>query len=168
MMNQIILLDGTYGIGKTSVAREVCSINKTYLCLDPDKQFNSNREKYFIFGWPAANNGLIRKCIRNEVENKIQIVNIIIPLTLNKQSYRESWINLLSDITEVRHVILFADMEKVKGRILNDPGRDTTFALEQLYYNENFYRRDTEGAFRINTSDLTINEVAIRILESIT
>ena len=168
MMNKLILLDGIYGIGKTSVALPICSISdNSYISIDPDKLYNDNLERWLICGWPAANNSLIKKYVRKEVENRIQDVNIIIPLTLNAQSYVDAWTKLFSDIAEVRHVILLADTETVKNRIINDVGRDKAFALEQLHYIENYYRRDVEGTVKIDTSNLTIEEVAEKVLKYI-
>lgn len=168
MMNKLILLDGTYGVGKTTVALQICSVpDNMYICIDPDEIFNNNLEKYMIHGWPAANNSLIKRNVRNEVKDRIQNVNIVIPLTLNTQLYVDGWTNLFSDIADVRHVILFADTEIVKNRIVNDVGRDKDFALEQLHNNDNYYRRDFEGDVKIDTSDLTTEEVAEKIMKSI-
>ena len=167
-MNKVILLDGTYGVGKTSVANYICSaFDDRYICIEPDEYFNNNRECYFFWGWPASNNSCLKGFIRKEAEKKIQTANIIIPLTLNDESYVVTWTKLFSDIAEVKHVILFAETEKMKSRIINDTGRDKNFALEQLKYSEVFYRQVNDESIQIDTSELSIEEVAIKVLEVI-
>ena len=50
-MNKLILLDGTQGGGKSTVAHCVCTIsNGKYVCVDPDEYFNSNAVYFFFNG----------------------------------------------------------------------------------------------------------------------
>lgn len=168
-MNKLILLDGTHGVGKSTVAHCVCMIsNGKYVCIDPDEYFNSNAAYYFFNGgYPVANNTIILEIVHKKVREQIKDKNVVIPLTLNSQDYRESWTKLFHDIAEVRHVILYADKETLRNRINLDEGRDKELALDNIDNNDKFYRGSIEGTIKIDTSALSPEVIAKKILESV-
>ena len=168
-MNKLILLDGTQGVGKSTAAHCVCTIsNGKYVCVDPDEYFNSN-VVYFFFngGYPVANNKIILKIVHKKVREQIKDKNVVIPLTLNSHDYREVWTKLFNDIAEVRHIILYADKETLRNRINHDEGRDKELALDNIDNNDKFYRGSIEGIIKIDTSALSPEAIAKRILESV-
>ena len=167
LMNKLILLDGPYGIGKTTVARSICNTsNGRNICLDPDEYYNDDAGTLFWYGWPIPNNSCIKNIIRREVKKQIHDKNVIIPLTLNSQLYLNDWTNLFRDIADVKHVILYANKETLLKRISNNADRyDKEHALEFLDENMTYYQRHIEGAYKLNTSSKTPDEIAKIILQ---
>lgn len=167
-MNKLLLLDGTYGVGKSTVAHCMCkSSNDTYVCVDPDEYYNNDGKRYYKGGGPASNNSILQKDIRKVVEEIIQNRNIIIPVTLFNRRLLERWTKLFCDIAEVRHFVLYADKKIIMSRIDLDEGRDKGFALDNLDNNEKYYQSSVTGSIKIDTSKFTPEEVAKMILESV-
>ena len=163
-MNVIILLDGTYGVGKSTVARCICKINDTYICVDPDEYYNSNLSHYAKYGGPASNNLVLRTDIQNMVKEVIPNNNVIIPVTLFNRKLLDDWIRLFNDISEVKHFVLLADKKTIEDRINRDAGRDKGFALDNLDNNVKYYQSNTINAIKIDTSELSPEEVGDMIL----
>ena len=54
-MNRIILINGTYGVGKTTIAKSIMNNNdENFVVLDPDEDYNELVEKgmLYMLGWP--------------------------------------------------------------------------------------------------------------------
>ena len=164
-MNKLILLDGTYGVGKSTVAHCICKINDSYVCVDPDEYYNNYGKRYFKYGGPASNNSALRTDIQKIVKEIILNRNVIIPVTLFNQELMDTWMELFSDIAEVKHFVLYADKKTIEDRINHDEGRDKGFALDSLDNNVRYYHNITIDSPKINTSDLTPEETPKRILE---
>ena len=164
-MNKIIILDGAYGVGKTTVANYVCEISEgSYICIDPDEYFNNNLERYFLWGWPIPDNKAILLEIRKEVEKSIKEKNIVIPVTLNATKYKQVWIHSFQGLGELHHIVLLAEREQLLRRISSDTQRDKTLAMERLDDNLSYYQGIIEGSYKIDTSNTDSQIVAKMIL----
>ncbi len=165
-MSKIIILDGTYGVGKTTVAHSICEIsNGEYICIDPDEYYNSNLEDYFLFGWPVQSNKAILSKIRKEIEEKKLNNNIVIPLTINSSKYRQMWIGSFQDLAELYHIVLMAEKKQIINHINSDVHRDMSFAMESLDDNLRYYQGEIEGSIKIETTNVIPQMIANKILE---
>ena len=161
----MIVLDGPYGVGKTTIAQLICELStEKYICIDPDRSFNSDPQRYLLRGWPPANNGAIQEETKNAVKEKIRESNIVIPLTLNSLKYKQLWIDSLQKVAKLYHVILMAEKEKILARINEGVQRDKSFAIESLDSNLLYYQRDIEGTIKIDTSNISPQMVANMVL----
>ncbi len=164
----MIILDGPYGVGKTTVAQLICELpTEKYICIDPDKSFNSDPKRYLLLGWPPANNSAIQEETKNAVNEKIKESNIVIPLTLNSLNYKPFWIDSFQKVAKLYHVILIAEKEKILTRINNGVQRDKSFAIESLDGNLLYYQKDLEGTIKIDTSNLSPQMVANMVLDMV-
>lgn len=162
----MIFLDGPYGIGKTTVAKLICEIsNEKYICIDPDEYYNNNLQHYFFWGWPIPNNKAILIEVHREVRNRIKENNIVIPLTLNSSKYKQIWIQSFQDLADLYYIVLLADKAQILNRINTDVQRDKSLAIEQLDDNLKYYQDNIEGSIKIDTTNITPQIVANRILE---
>ena len=73
--------------------------------------------------------------------------------------------NLNGQIANVRHVILYADRNTLIDRINNDVGRDKELALNSIDDNEKYYEGIFEKSIKIDTTELSLEETAKKILE---
>lgn len=49
-MNRIILINGTYGVGKTTIAKSIMNNNdENFVLLDPDEDYNELVEKGMLY-----------------------------------------------------------------------------------------------------------------------
>ena len=161
-------MDGTYGVGKSTVANCISEVsNGEYICIDPDDYFNSYPEHYMSFGWPTYNNKAIQIRVKQEVKDKTQEKNIVIPLTMPSSKWRQIWVHMLKDLTELYHIVLLAEKKQILSRINSDVHRDRSFALENLDENLKYYQCDIEGSIKIDTTRIPPEEVANKILKMI-
>ena len=167
-LGKIVLIDGTYGVGKTTVAQSICDIsNGEYIFIDPDEYFNNNLGRFILYGWPTCNNMAILGEIQKAAEERIQESNIVVPLTLNSSKYKNIWIQSFEDFAKVYHFILMAKKEQILKRIGNDEKRNKTLAIEMLDSNLKYYQGDIEGSIKIDTSNIDPQMVAKLIIELI-
>ena len=155
-------------MGKTAVAHKICNIsNGSFICVDPDKYFNDNIKRYWRRGGPISRNTLMKEDIYKEVKNQIHKANVIIPLTLNSLEDTEKWFECYRDIADLRHVILYADEDTLIKRINGQEGRDKEGAIDNIEINKKYYNNNIPGAIKIDTSEMSVSEVAQEILRLI-
>ena len=167
----IIFINGTYGVGKTQVANK---INQLYgdksKVLDPDQLWTDELKKNctIIFGDGAypQNNKKFLQILKNRLDKEIKEYKgiLIIPMTVAEDL---SYNTLISPYNNtIKHFILTARDEIVIERIHKDKLRDQSFAICNMEIN-NKYIKNIENATFIDTSDMSIEEVAKYIIERI-
>lgn len=167
-MNKIIFINGTYGVGKTTVAKSIECINNKIKCLDPDAYYYELLKKYGPFiGWPAQTSILLIKYLREIIEENIKYKDIVIPMTLTTDYSKKELLEYYQSygIAEVIHIILCMDKDALVKRIKNDASRDQEFALQNIdgnikYLNDNYY-----NAIRIHIDSLNAENLAKKILK---
>lgn len=164
----IIWINGTYGVGKTEVAKRINELyNKKSKIIDPDQlwleSIKEDRTIIFGGGYPQNTEKFLRKLqaiINSEINNYDGL--LIIPMTVSESL---SYDILIKNKSVIKHFILTAEESIIMERIEKDSGRDKSFALNNLKNNVKFYKTIKDAIF-IDTSNKTIDETALYILNS--
>ncbi|WP_444240734.1 hypothetical protein [Eshraghiella crossota] len=180
--SMIILIDGTFGIGKTSVINE---IKKQYVgkrkleVLESDNYFQqylhkkkeeARRENRFlaIGGLLPQNNIGFLEEYKNVIFNKSQdsIVISDMALTMSECKVR---IHDYFETKNMIHIILEADKDTIQKRIKADgnPHRDKRLAEERLDEFIDFLSKNYKNAIRISTEYKGVVDIAKEILDII-
>lgn len=166
----IIWLDGTYGVGKTTVARLIEEkFDKKIMYIESDAYYREFAKKYpyatmFCGALPQTNKAFLndfKKYIEENIESDMLIV-----MTLSTVECDEILISHFRNQTS-KHYILSVDKSELEKRIDTDgPHRDK--ALARYYYDINTkYYVNYKDAIRIKTDDMTPEEVAEFIISDI-
>lgn len=169
----IIWINGTYGVGKTTVALEIREklLDKEIEILDSDFYYiEMIRENYDLaFGGvlPQTNENFIKR-FKNLIEEKSENENVIVTMSLTHRECKEAIFDCLVNAgSNVLHTILIANEETIKSRIEHDVARDKEFALYYLHSNILFLNKNFIDATRINTEDRTASDIANEIVKLI-
>ena len=167
---KIIWVDGTFGVGKTAVANEIAKRMNNAHQIEFDELQKEYQPKYLsdYFGerYPEAKKYLI-DALRDKILEMKQgkaYDYIIVPIALINDYCNQKLVNAFKDIEDY-HFILTASNEIINQRIENQANRDVDLALTYMqpavFYLKNHY----SDAVRIDTSDMSIVEVAEKIIE---
>lgn len=161
----IVWINGTYGVGKSSVAKKLSEIlgDKSEI-IETDFYFKEFcKKKFFKVGggfYPQNNKVFINDLseIIESKENKNKI--IIVPMTVTMEESKQGLIDYLSKKIELKHIILTADKEVIKDRINNDFNRAKDTSLYWLDSNIALLNRKFNNTKTINTTNKTVEEIA--------
>lgn len=170
---KIIWIDGAFGSGKTAVANAVAKkIQNVYLL-----EFDMLQMKYQpksindLFGarYPEAKKYLIDALVKEmrEIIQEGAYDYLIIPIALINDYCNEQLVSGFADI-ESYHFILTATNEILHQRIMAQENRDVDLALTYMPNAIAYFSKNYSGAIRIDTSDMNIDDVAEKIVETIT
>lgn len=165
----IIWLDGTHGVGKSSVAEVIKERCPQSEILDSDTYWIDFLEKNGFIGggcFPQNNKVFIER-FKLLIEEKMQsgCVFLIIQMALTEKECKELLFDCLKETYKnTFHIILTADMETLISRIKNDPDRDQQFALSRLKWNTKFLDQNYSDAVRIITDNKSISDITDEIL----
>lgn len=176
----IIWIDGTYGVGKTTVASELMerfsNSEAEFLQSDRYRQemwdemvAESKRTNCMpdFGGFCPQNNikflekmkGIIKE--RASISAKYVIFDMAVTMIECKEKLFDP---LLSDGNDIIHIILIADEEIIKSRIENDNNRDKVFALNNLKNNLIFLNSNFNDAIRIKTNNRSVGDIVDEII----
>ena len=172
--NMIIWIDGTYGVGKTTVAskiKEMLSKNNVYL-LESDSSYQEMKDSnaYLALGgaFPQNNLNFINK-FKNEIDELLTDSKriIIVDMSLTQKECKEGLFDHLT-ADNILHFILTASKEFIKLRILNDNKREEkVFALEHLDENLLFLENNFKDAIWIDVENKNSEDIAKIIIKYI-
>lgn len=180
----VFLLDGVFGIGKTSVLNEIekqyCGKNNLIM-LESDyffqkylhREVNKARKEHRIAatgGMLPQNNIEFLKEYRNIILEKSKDCIVISDMSLTMPECKAIIHDFLENNSPYMiHVILEADKELIKKRIRQDENqqRDKKLALDTMDEFSDFINKNYENAMRITTDNKNVEEVAKEILEII-
>lgn len=169
----ILWINGTYGVGKTSVANEIRNLYKyNSKVLEPDEiwmsSLKSNPKIIFGDGTSPQNNKNFIKILYSTIEKELLNYDglLIVPMTITDSIGYDSLIERLGNKYRLKHVILESKKEIIVKRINKDKERDKSFALTYLDINIKFLENIDE-AIHIDTSNLTPKEVAKIIINKV-
>ncbi len=160
----IIWINGSFGVGKTTVANKLKEKINESIIYDPEEigtyLSNTQQEKKDDFQdyelWRTLNYEKLK-----ELSLKFKI--IIVPMTItNMQYYDEIAGRLERDGIDVKHFILIASKETLIKR-LDERGDSTEWAYNQVDRCVNAFK-DIQGD-KINTDNMSIDEVVNNIIE---
>lgn len=170
---KIIWIDGTFGSGKTAVANAIANkIQNAYLLefdMLPMKYQPNSIIDCFGARYPEAKKYLIDALVK-EMHGIIQEGEhdyLIIPIALINDYCNEQLVSGFGDV-ENYHFILNATNEILKQRILAQENRDVDLALTYMTSAIAYLSKNYSGAIRLDTSDMSIEDVAEKIVETIT
>lgn len=164
---KVILINGTYGVGKTSVARELRKLitkeKSEIIELDEIFQnFCENNPNLILTGRGAfpQNNLNVLKEAKNRVEMSEKEYLIFPQLVTEKEA-----IEFFKEY-DLIHCVLFANLECLKERINNDEGREEKdLALRDIELNYRILNTKFNNVTRIDTSDKEIIDIAKEIFK---
>ncbi|RKI71802.1 hypothetical protein D7V91_00295 [bacterium 1xD42-67] len=164
----IIWLDGTHGVGKTSVAEAIKERCPQSESLDSDVYWNDFLEKNCLIGggcFPQNNKPFIER-FKHLIEEKMQsgCAFLIVQMALTEKECKERLFDCLKEAYEnTFHIILTAEIETLISRIKSDSDRDQQFALSRLKWNTKFLGQHYSDAARIVTDNKSISDIVDEI-----
>ena len=166
----IILINGTYGVGKTTIANEVNKIYKgLYKVLDPDELWyealKNNRNIAFGGTYPQ-NNKKFLKILESKLKEELEKYEgiIIIPMTITEDLSYNLLVRPNKDI--IKQFVLLADEDIIKQRIYEDNGRDNSLSINNIKRNNQFLNNISDATF-IDTSNMSVDKIAENIVKDI-
>lgn len=170
----IVWIDGTFGVGKSSVAENLqVLLNKPdVVVLDSDPFYLSGLKilRYFGGGILPQNNARFlsdfKAAIEKEITNNISIIIVVMALTMDE--CRDTLLfPLQNQYSDLLHIVLTASRETIVSRIEGDSGRDYSFAQTPLSRNMAYLQLNYPHAEWINAESITPKEAALKIIELI-
>lgn len=180
----IIWVDGTYGVGKTAVAKKLKEkLGSKAELLESDFYSNETLKKIIeeaeashtmphIGGTSPQNNIRFLREFKELIEEKSKDTSKrwIVDMALTRMECKENLFDCLQrDRTDMVHLILTADEETIKERIKKDENRMKELALDYLEHNISFLKDNYPDAVRIKTDNRDIDDIvdeAIAIIKS--
>ena len=172
----IIWLNGTYGVGKTSVAREIQKqlSREDTMIFDPDELFQSMDEKSFLDmikndgGMKPQNNKRFLNRVIEELKKYLSSdIICIVPMALTLIEGKEIvWDYVSQHCSRCFHFVLEADESVICERIKADLKRtDKSFALQEIGTNVSLINKYFQEAIRIDTNNKKVEDVAQEIIQ---
>lgn len=178
----IIWIDGTYGVGKTEVAKrlkERFSDNKAEL-LEADyyseeslkrlvEEAKANNSFPHIGGTLPQNNMRFIQEFRELIEEKSKNSEkyLIVDMALTMQECKkELFDRLKKGNKDILHIILTADNETIKARVKSDKSRMKDIALDWLANNVTFLDNNFPDALRIKTDNRNIDDIVTEVVKA--
>lgn len=170
----IVWIDGTFGVGKSSVAEELhqSSALPGTVLMDSDEYYlpGLSSGRYFGGGMMPQNNirflsdfkGLI------EAEASKPDATVIVTMALTMDECRDNLLLPLSSLfSDSIHIILTASKDTICSRICADGQRDQSFATQHLNRSVEYLRTNYPQANWIITDGLTVSEIADLVIAHI-
>ena len=166
----ILWLNGTYGVGKTTIAYKIVEkYNKTSKVFDPDLLWKQTIKKnpMMIFGdgaYPRDNKRFL-KILIDSINQIIKEYNglIIVPMTIvNEEALKN--IQCAIDV-RIKHIVLLANEDVIRQRVeiqekTSSEKRDLSMLKNDLVYlNNNFINDD-----KIDTTYRKVEDIAEDII----
>lgn len=169
---KIIWIDGTFGVGKTAVAKAVVQRIDSACLIEFDALSQKYKPKsicdFFGERYPESKKYLI-DALKNEILKLMKDGNyyiVIIPIALINDLCNHELIKDFSDV-ENYHFILSVSDNILRQRIENQEDRDADLALTYMRTAILYLDSHYPDAIRIDTSDMDVDSVATKIVEII-
>lgn len=170
----IIWIDGTFGVGKTSVIKNICEKlnDKEVIVINSDCYFRKLGNKIAIIGGGTLpqNNEYFLKEFKEKIETIMADSSkiVFIDMALTEKECKEKLFDYFNNkYNNVLHFILTIDFDTFIKRIDSDTERDKDTAVDFFKYNVNFLRENYKDAIFIDTNKKSIGEVANTIIKYI-
>ncbi len=168
-INMIIWINGSFGVGKTTVSEKLKDKIEGSVIYDPEdigsflsKTLPIKKNDFQDFElWRTLNFEILKY-----LDEKLKVV--IVPMTItNKRYYDEIVGRLKENGVEARHFILTASKESIINR-LNIRGNSTEWAYRQVDRCIEAIEKNRFDGYKIDTDDKDPDEVCSIIIRSIT
>ena len=177
-MYDIVWLDGTYGIGKSTTAMKLVESfpNKDLQVLDSDYYYQKlgkeDVHKIISGGTMPQNNIYFIKYFREIIEEHLNTHEkpLIVVMALTQKECKEQLYNFLENKSiKILHVILTAEPEVIRERINSNRKEETKFlALEFLNENLSFLENNFKNAIILDTATMDCDNISQKILSYLT
>lgn len=164
----IIWISGAYGVGKSTLAEALVSKIENAMIFDAEEVGNAVRENY-----PGEPYGVIFEDYPLWCEFNYKLLkdlhetfgyNILVPMTLVRQSSRTSIIDrLLADGIDTRLIVLDGSHESIHDRILARGEDEDCWCMENIEM-ARAGCRSVSGGHLIETDDRSVEELADIVL----
>lgn len=168
----ILWIDGPYGVGKSTFAEELSKLNKNSFIFDAEEVGNAvrgNMPKELFKGYIYEEYELWFKTIvelLKEISSKYY-GDVFVPMTLTKaDSFDKIAIPLKNSGVKITHLLLEADYETVKNRILARGEEENCWCIRNINLCLENQKTFSE-VNRINTVNLSSKDLAIKINKNI-
>jgi len=164
----IIWINGSFGVGKTTIADNLKERIKKSIIYDPEKVgmflYKTLPEKKDDFQdyelWRKINYEMLK-----ELDKQNEVV--IVPMTItNLQYYNEIVGKLQKDGIKVLHFILTANKESIISR-LNARGNSTEWAYRQVDRCVTTFQDDCFNGQKIDTNNKSVDEICNYLMKLI-
>lgn len=166
----IIWIDGTYGVGKTTVAEKLCDLfgSSPPLVLHSDEYWQTFLKSSCRGGgcFPQNNTAFINEfksiildCLNEDCKL------LIVDMALTDKKCRDGLLNeLVATDIDILHFILDADNQIIRNRILSDEVREQKEQhIRAIIPNKTFLSENYKGAIWIDTGKVSPAEEIYRI-----
>lgn len=166
----ILWIDGAYGVGKSTLSEELVKLDTNLFIFDAEAVGNAVRDnmpKCLFNGYIFEGYDLWFKTI---VELLKEITSsyggdILVPMTLIKVDSFDKIATPLQKVgVEVKHLLLDADYDRIKGRILNRGEDEDCWCIQNINLcltNQKAFK----NVYRVNTVDLPPKDLAALVYE---
>lgn len=159
----IIWINGSFGVGKTTIAKKLNKKVKESIIYDPEEigifltKILPKKEDFQDYELWRKFNYEILKYLNSKYQN------IIVPMTItNVQYYNEIVGKLRQDNIKVESFILIASKNTLIERL--NKRNSTEWAYKQIDRCTKIFELDFDGK-KINTDNISINNVALNIFK---
>jgi cytidylate kinase len=170
---KIIWLDGTFGVGKTTVSRSLNKKLPQFKILDSDEYSQTLMKKkpevFALGGFLPQNNKYFIQYFRKTIDEEIAkgTKKLIVVMAVTFEESRKGLLNYFEEKGDITHIILQASEDVLQRRILSDKQRDQDFALQRMEWNLKFLEQHYLDAVRIDTDNMTPEQVTENIVEKL-
>ena len=167
----IYWINGSYGVGKTTIAEAlVKKIKKAYI-FDPEAVGNAVRDNHpqeLIFSYIFEDYELWRKYnyeLLKDISSKYD-GDIVVPMTLvRKESYNDIIKKLKDDNIKIGYFFLDGDYQTIHDRILKRGEDEDCWCMKNINMCLDVQKKDV-NAVHINTIDKSVDDIANEIIEN--
>lgn len=166
----IILLNGTYGVGKSTVAQSIQDKLPNIEILEADYYYlQMIKEDYHLaFGGTTPQNNMnflsrFKKVVSDCLCEKDRTTIIVMAITQDECN-REILQPLMESGVEFHHIILTANRNTILERINNQDNRDKLISKYFLDSNIKYLDNHFENVPRIDTDNKEISKIADEII----
>jgi broad-specificity NMP kinase len=167
----IVLINGAFGIGKTTVAREIVARTQSALFVDPEKIGIVFQRVLKMAGRHVddfQDLSIWRRLIVAQIRlARVWSPDVVVPMAFSNPAYLDEIRSALARFEpRVVHVCLVAPVEVVRDRLAGR-GADPIRHAWQFRRSEEccVAHRDERFAHRIDASDRTPDEIASEVIE---
>ena len=171
----IVWIDGTYGIGKSTIASEIIARNELTdtVLKDSDQSWRDmiSQNPWKICGkYPQQRHEHFIHWFRREIEDAShRHETVIVTMALTAEECKAGLYEyLLKRENSILHIILTADKKEILERIEKDEKRgDKALARNHLFDNMAFLEKNFEDAVWVNTDGKSVEGIVDEVIEII-
>ena len=163
---KIIWIDGTYGVGKTSVAFSLKKRLQNCIVYDSDEYWNIIASKdplAFLWGGTLPQNKIyfLNNFKDIIIDGLHENYLVVVPMTLTMDECKKYLLDPINHevSNDFFHVILYANKDTVVKRIAKDEWRDCDFTESFFDRNVTYLKQNYPDAYWIDVESMGIEDI---------